>query len=124
MRNKILCFVLTLCMFLPLCGCGANLDEKVVGTWDYYYTSDSDEGYDYMGDKMRATLEIYKGGTGEYTIYDITKDKQTNHYPIKWETADGVLNVTYLLGAVIGHEYDDESDTLHSFDDSKTFIRR
>ncbi len=123
MRNKILCFVLTLCMLLPLCGCGANLDEKVVGTWDCYYTSDYSSGLVSDGDKKFGTLKIYKGGTGAYTSYK--NGSEINHCTIEWKNVDGILNVTYLWSSdmVNGYEYDDESDTLHSVDDSAIFIR-
>lgn len=124
MKNRILCFALALCMLIPLCGCGEKLDEKVIGVWEAYYTDDS-SGYTHSGDAMLSTLTIYKGGTGEYTVYNLTIDEQHTRCNIKWEIVDGVLIITYsgFGESSVGYEYDDKSDTLSSQDASKVYKR-
>ena len=134
--KKPLLIVLTLAMLLSLCACGgggqnaevpnastetAITKDSYIGTWKRVFVNDDNE-------TITQTLEVYKGGTGKFTIHYGKEGKSDSNYNATWEINDDVLNFTYgsVASVTIGLELDVSTDPniLVRVDDESVIYKR
>ena len=114
--KKPLLIVLTLAMLLSLCACGgggqsaevpnastetAITKDSYIGTWKRVFVNSDN-------DTITQTIEVYKGGTGKFTIHDGSGKQSDSYYNATWEINDDVLNFTYgsVASLTLGFELD------------------
>lgn len=150
--KKVLALVLSLVFMLSLAACGggngsssgntsentttenttteATLDKNdpsnYIGTWvsSYKLTEDYVSG-EKAGDICNATIELYKGGTGKISWYNVTRGVDRGDSSLKWEIVDDVINVNCQYdNSTFGLEYNREKDALISVDGKDTYFRK
>ena len=119
--KKAISLLLVFLLCLSMCACGVDIEEAVVGTWEYERV-----GSDYAGGTCVWTdvLTLYKGGTGRYQQLQDGKPGGGNA-SATWEIKDGVLNITISAWTRIdAYTYDSDNDTLTKMDNTTVFIRK
>ena len=123
--KRLIALILAAALALSLAACANNesntadivSEDDFIGTWEREFTNSDNE-------KIKQTIEIYKGGTGHFTIthYDGEAD---NNYDGTWELNDDVLNFTYTF-VTIGLEIDKSSNpiSLIRVDDSDAIFNK
>lgn len=111
--KKPLLIVLALALLLSLCACGSGgqnaevsndsteTKENFIGTWKRVFVNSDNE-------TITQTLEVYKGGTGKFTIHYGSGNQSDSNYNATWEINDDVLNFTYgsIAPVTLGFELD------------------
>lgn len=120
--KRLAVMLLSVALLLSVTACGgtggasnAVSEDDLIGTWEREFTNSD-------GEEIGQILEIYKGGTGHFTI---THDngEGDNNYDGTWEMEDDVLNFTYTF-VTIGLTFDPSSDpvSLVRVDDSSAIF--
>lgn len=98
-----------LLLIVLLLGCGQPSTDAYLGTWSRSDTNN--------GDTFTQIIEIYKGGTGHFTIKH-SNGESDNSYTATWEIKDNTLNFKYSH-VTIGLELNGSKDSLVSVDGTK-----
>lgn len=95
------------CVTTGLLGCSdkKDLKEEVIGKWrnTHVWKNEGDERHGYVkGEYYTDTLEIFEGGTGNWSCIRDSTGEELKGWMAQWEVEDDVFNliIPSMLGSV------------------------